>query len=138
MDFDDLVSELAPPLNRVDKCEGGLEPEGAVVIAFAMHLLRTTSPREVLVHPDGEHGKRFDFAAGLQRMASKERRGRAAAAISLTPCVISAGGRVADQVYRDCRCFNRSLAVRSPSSSKSGSSAGSYQSMIRAKPLDCR
>jgi hypothetical protein len=68
MDFDDLVSELAPPPNRVGKCEGGLErhlPEGAVMMAFAMHLLRTTSTREVLVHPDGEHGKRFDFAGWL-------------------------------------------------------------------------
>jgi hypothetical protein len=70
MDFDDLVSELAPPPNRVGKCEGDSErhlPEGAVMMAFAMHLLRTTSAREVLVHPDGEHGKRFDFAGWLAK-----------------------------------------------------------------------
>ena len=67
MDFDDLV-ELAPPPNRVGRCEGGRErhlTEGAVMMAYAMHLLRTTSAREVLVHPDGEHGKRFDFAGWL-------------------------------------------------------------------------
>jgi hypothetical protein len=70
MDFDDLVKEIAPPPNRVGKCEGGLEhhlPEGAVMIAYAMHLLRTTAADEVLVHPDGEHGKRFDFAGWLGR-----------------------------------------------------------------------
>lgn len=68
MDFDDLITELAPPPNRVRKCDGDLElhlSEGAVMLAYAMHLLRTTSAREVLVHPDGEHGKRFDFAGWL-------------------------------------------------------------------------
>src|SRR5260370_36624558 len=70
MDFDDLVRELAPPPNRVGICAGDLEhhlDEGAVMVAFAMHLLRTTSTQEVLVHPDGEHGKRFDFAGWLGR-----------------------------------------------------------------------
>jgi hypothetical protein len=65
MDFDDLVTRLLPPPNRVGKCEGEFEwhlTEGAVMMAFAMHLLRTTSAREILVHPDGEHGRRFDFA----------------------------------------------------------------------------
>jgi hypothetical protein len=68
MDFDDLVRELAPPPNRVGKCAGDLEhhlDEGAVMVAFAMHLLRTTSSQEVRIHPDGEHGKRFDFAGWL-------------------------------------------------------------------------
>jgi hypothetical protein len=37
------------------------------MMAFALHLLRTTSAREILVHPDGEHGKRFDFAGWLGR-----------------------------------------------------------------------
>lgn len=70
MDFDDLVRELAPPPNRVAKCAGEREQhltEGAVMVAFAMHLLRTTSTREVRIHPDGEHGKRFDFARWLGR-----------------------------------------------------------------------
>lgn len=70
MDFDDLVKEIAPPPNRVGKCEGGLEhhlSEGAVMVAYAMHLLRTTDAREVLIHPDGEHGKRFDFEGWLEK-----------------------------------------------------------------------
>jgi hypothetical protein len=37
------------------------------MVAYAMHLLRTTQAREVLVHPDGEHGKRFDFAGWLAK-----------------------------------------------------------------------
>src|ERR1700722_8791936 len=68
MDFDDPIRELASPPNRVDKCTGDREHhlyEGAVMVAFAMHLLRTTSTKEVLIHPDGEHGKRFDFAGWL-------------------------------------------------------------------------
>jgi hypothetical protein len=35
------------------------------MLAFAMHLLHTTSTQEVRIHPDGEHGKRFDFAGWL-------------------------------------------------------------------------
>jgi hypothetical protein len=70
MDFEDLVTELAPPPNRIRKCDGEREhhlPKGAVMVAFAMHLLGTTPTREVLVHLDGEHGKRFDFASWLAK-----------------------------------------------------------------------
>jgi hypothetical protein len=70
MDFDDLVIELAPPPNRVARCDDAQEHhlyEGAVMMAYAMHLLRTTKAREVLVHPDGEHGKRFDFSSWLAK-----------------------------------------------------------------------
>jgi hypothetical protein len=70
MNFDDLITELAAPPNRVGKCEHEREHhlyEGAVMIAYAMHLLRTTSAKEVLIHPDGEHGKRFDFTGWLVR-----------------------------------------------------------------------
>jgi hypothetical protein len=70
MDFDDLIRELAPPPNRVGRCSGDREhhlDEGGVMVAFAMHLLRTTSTKEVFVHPDGEHGKRFDFAGWLHK-----------------------------------------------------------------------
>jgi len=63
--FDGLVDVREPPRNRVGFCEGGLEhhlTEGAVMVAFAMHLLRTVPDlKHVAVHPDGEHGKRFDF-----------------------------------------------------------------------------
>src|ERR1035437_2310306 len=69
--FDDLITHRAPPPNRVGTCGGGQEqhlPEGAVMVAFAMHLLRTAPGlREVSIHPDGEHGKRFDFQGWLGR-----------------------------------------------------------------------
>jgi len=60
-----LITTLPPPANRIRSCEGEFErhfSEGAVMIAFAVHLLRTIPGlREVEIHPDGEHGKRFDF-----------------------------------------------------------------------------
>jgi hypothetical protein len=63
--FDDLISLREPPPNRVGSCDGGVEhhlSEGAVMVAFAMHLLRTVPKlKRVAIHPDGEHGKRFDF-----------------------------------------------------------------------------
>ena len=69
--FDDLITHRAPPPNRVGQCDGGQEqhlPEGAVMVAFAMHLLHTVPGlRMVSIHPDGEHGKRFDFQAWLGR-----------------------------------------------------------------------
>ncbi|GAA0598120.1 hypothetical protein GCM10009099_39130 [Caenispirillum bisanense] len=37
------------------------------MLAYAMHLLRTQGARDVRIHPDGEHGKQFDFAAWLGR-----------------------------------------------------------------------
>ncbi len=70
MDFDDLVTALAPPPNRIGKSDGEHEHhlyEGAVMLAYAMHLLRTEDTRDVRIHPDGEHGKQFDFAGWLLR-----------------------------------------------------------------------
>lgn len=70
MDFEDLVTALAPPPNRVGKADGGREHhlyEGAVMIAYAMHLLRTEGAQHVRIHPDGEHGKQFDFSGWLER-----------------------------------------------------------------------
>ncbi|OUJ11802.1 hypothetical protein HK26_05625 [Acetobacter okinawensis] len=70
MDFEDLVIALSPPPNRVGKSDGDQEHhlyEGAVMLAYAMHLLRTEDTRHIRVHPDGEHGKQFDFAAWLLR-----------------------------------------------------------------------
>lgn len=70
MDFDDLVAEVLPPEKRSGKAEGGMEHrlyEGAVMVAYAMHLLRTTSATHVRIHPDGEHGKQFDFTGWLLR-----------------------------------------------------------------------
>jgi hypothetical protein len=70
MDFDDLVRELEPPPNRRAHAKGGKEHhlyEGAVMLAYAMHLLRTTDANEVRIHPDGEHGKQVDFFQWLAR-----------------------------------------------------------------------
>ncbi len=64
MDFEDLVIALAPPPNRIGKADGDCEHhlyEGAVMVAYAMHLLSIGADR-VEIHPDGEHGKQFDFA----------------------------------------------------------------------------
>lgn len=72
LDFEDLVTALAPPPNRAGKSDGPEEHhlyEGAVMLAYAMHLLRTQGVRDVRIHPDGEHGKQFDFAAWLGRRA---------------------------------------------------------------------
>jgi hypothetical protein len=70
LDFEDLVTALAPPPNRVGKANGDHEHhlyEGAVMIAYAMHLLRTERAQHVRIHPDGEHGKQFDFSGWLER-----------------------------------------------------------------------
>lgn len=70
MDFEDLVTVLAPPPNRIGKADGDHEHhlyEGAVMIAYAMHLLRTQGAQHVWIHPDGEHGKQFDFSRWLER-----------------------------------------------------------------------
>ena len=70
MDFDDLIKALRPPPNRVGKSDGDHEHhlyEGAVMVAYAIHLLRTEGAQHVRVHPDGEHGKQFNFADWLLR-----------------------------------------------------------------------
>jgi hypothetical protein len=70
LDFEDLVTALAPPPNRAGKSDGPHEHhlyEGAVMLAYAMHLLRTAGATHVRIHPDGEHGKQFDFAGWLMR-----------------------------------------------------------------------
>ena len=70
MDFEDLVTAVLPPPNRVGKVDGTHEHhlyEGAVMVSYAMHLLRTEDTEHVRIHPDGEHGKQFDFAGWLLR-----------------------------------------------------------------------
>lgn len=70
LDFEDLVTALEPPPNRVGKASGAHEHhlyEGAVMVAYAMHLIRAEGASDVRIHPDGEHGKQFDFAAWLLR-----------------------------------------------------------------------
>jgi hypothetical protein len=68
--FDDLIVPLPPPPNRRGKSDNEHEHhfyEGAVMLAYAMHLLRAEPTSEVHIHPDGEHGKQFDFRAWLAR-----------------------------------------------------------------------
>ena len=81
MDFDDLVVPKAPPQSRASKANAEHEHhlyEGAVMLAFAMHLLRTEPTSEVCIHPDGEHGKQFDFTGWLERrgFSLQERMGK--------------------------------------------------------------
>lgn len=67
--LDNLVTHRPPPPNRVASCDHDVEhhlSEGAVMLAFAFHLLRTVPKlTKVSVHPDGEHGNRFDFKGWL-------------------------------------------------------------------------
>jgi hypothetical protein len=39
------------------------------MVAYAMHSAHAGRARDVRVHPDGEHGKQFDFAGWLGRRA---------------------------------------------------------------------
>lgn len=90
LDFEDLVTALAPPPNRAGKSDGPHEHhlyEGAVMLAYAMHLLRTAGAAHVRIHPDGEHGKQFDFAGWLVRRGFAK--------------VSSLGGTTYGGVYRD-------------------------------------
>ena len=67
--FDDLIVELDPPPKRQGKCTGGKErhlTEAAVMLAYGMHLLQTVPAlTTVELHPDGEHGKRFEIGHWL-------------------------------------------------------------------------
>lgn len=70
MDFDDLIDRVPAPEKRAAKVPEGIEHkmhEGAVMVAYALHLLRVTEARHVYIHPDGEHGKRFDFVGWLAK-----------------------------------------------------------------------
>jgi hypothetical protein len=75
--FNDLITERVPPHKRAAKCDGPSElhlSEGAVMIAFAMHLLRTVPGlSDVAIHPDGEHGKRFDFRGWLEKQGFEKK-----------------------------------------------------------------
>lgn len=62
-----LILIKEPPEKRFAKAEGGTEhhmSEAAVMLAFAMHLF-AQGARKVSIHPDGEHGKRFEIQAWL-------------------------------------------------------------------------
>jgi hypothetical protein len=60
MPFDDLNVERPPsaggPTDQPDRHFF----EGAVMLAYAMHLLETEPVREIRIHPDGQHASQFD------------------------------------------------------------------------------
>ena len=69
MGYKDLVIKSVPPEKRVEHCDGDCEwrlPEAAVMLAFAMHLLRRGEAGHVTICPDGEHGKRFQIRSWLE------------------------------------------------------------------------
>ena len=67
MDFDDLIVERPPtagaPADRPDRHFY----EGAVMLAYAMHLFRTEPVLEVKIHPDGQHAQQIDFPGWLEK-----------------------------------------------------------------------
>jgi hypothetical protein len=67
MPFDDLIVERPPtagaPADEPDRHFF----EGAVMLAYAMHLLETEPVREVRIHPDGQHATQFDFPGWLAK-----------------------------------------------------------------------
>lgn len=69
--FGDLIILRASPPNRAGSQSGEQEQhliEGAVMVAFALHLLRTIPGlQHVTVRPDGEHGKQSDLKGWLLR-----------------------------------------------------------------------
>ena len=57
-----------PPAKRRSRCDGEKErhlTEGAVIVAFGLHLL-DHGATGVELHPDGQHGKQFDIRACLE------------------------------------------------------------------------
>ena len=62
-----LILFKKPPEKRLSKAVGGSEhhmSEAAVMLAFAMHLF-ARGAGQVSIHPDGEHGKRFEIQQWL-------------------------------------------------------------------------
>lgn len=63
-----LLTLVVPTEKRKKRLDGDIQEyltEGAVMLAFALHLLESTTARRIEIHPDGEHGKRFPFQAQL-------------------------------------------------------------------------
>jgi hypothetical protein len=69
--YEDLIDKRVPPESRKNKTDGSMEhhlTEAAVLLAFSMHLFETVPGlREIEIHPDGEHGKRFDIRGWLEK-----------------------------------------------------------------------
>jgi hypothetical protein len=67
MPFDDLIVERPPTVGGpADKPDPHFY-EGTVMLAYAMHLLRTEPVREVRIHPDGQHARQVDFPGWLEK-----------------------------------------------------------------------
>lgn len=67
LELQNLILIKEPPEKRLAKANGGKEhhmSEAAVMLAFAIHLF-SRGALKVSVHPDGEHGKRFEIQAWL-------------------------------------------------------------------------
>jgi hypothetical protein len=61
MPFDDLIVERPPTAGAPADEPDGYFYEGAVMLAYAMHLLETEPTHEVRIHPDGQHAKQFEW-----------------------------------------------------------------------------
>lgn len=66
----DFVTLRDPPANRITKTDGPKEQhfsEAAVMLAYIFHLINAHPEIDGLeIHPDGEHGKRFDIRQFLE------------------------------------------------------------------------
>ena len=71
----DLITIRKPPPNRANKTEGDLEKhftEAAVMLAYVTYLMDQHPELDgIEIHPDGEHGKRFDVRGWLERRGYK-------------------------------------------------------------------
>ncbi|HZR85981.1 MAG TPA: hypothetical protein VFB02_04215 [Bradyrhizobium sp.] len=67
MPFDDLIVERPPTAGAPAREPDRHFFEGAVMLAYAMHLLETEPVREVRIHPDGQHAIQFDFPGWLAK-----------------------------------------------------------------------
>lgn len=67
MDFDDRIVERPPTAGAPADEPDRHFYEGAVMLAYAMHLLWTEPVREVRIHPDGQHARQVDFPGWLEK-----------------------------------------------------------------------
>jgi hypothetical protein len=74
-----FVTLRRPPTKRQNKTIGEMEQvltEAAVMLAFANHLFREFGATSVAIHPDGEHGRRFDIRSKALEVRVEPRPGR--------------------------------------------------------------
>lgn len=101
LEFEDLVTVVAQPPNRVGKSDGSSEHhlyEGAVMLAYAMHLLRTQGAQEVLIHPphpDQVSRLYRDFCETAGLLIATPSRSRQVAVVPLTESTVRLAERLA-------------------------------------------